>query len=68
MTQKLKAIYRDGTFVPQSRCYLPDNAEVELTVRPAQRLDADIIDPEARRQILKALLQRMRHTQTSTPS
>lgn len=59
MTQKLKAIYQNGTFVPQSQCYLPNNAEVELTIRP-QNFNLDIIDPEARKEILKGLLQRMR--------
>jgi predicted DNA-binding antitoxin AbrB/MazE fold protein len=59
MTQKLKAIYQNGTFVPQSQCYLPNNAEVELTVRQ-RSFNLDIIDPEARKQILKALTQRMR--------
>ncbi|GFE68878.1 hypothetical protein [Chroococcus sp. FPU101] len=58
MTQKLRAIYQNGAFVPQSQCYLPNNAEVELTVR--QHFNLDIIDPEARKQIIKALTQRMR--------
>jgi hypothetical protein len=63
MTQKLKAIYRDGAFVPQGACYLPNNTEVELTIRPDQSSNLDIIDPEARKQIFTALVQRMRQNQ-----
>lgn len=60
MTQKLKAIYRDGSFVPQGTCHLPNNAKVELTISHDQNLNLDIIDPEARKQIFQALVQRMR--------
>ncbi|PSF39084.1 hypothetical protein C7H19_03270 [Aphanothece hegewaldii CCALA 016] len=60
MTQKLKAIYRDGTFIPQKTCHLPNNAEVELTVKHYQNFNLDIIDPEARKEIMKSLLLRMR--------
>lgn len=63
MTQKLKAIYRDGAFVPQGACYLPNNAEVELTIRHNQNSNLDIIDPDARKQIFNALVRRMRQNQ-----
>jgi predicted DNA-binding antitoxin AbrB/MazE fold protein len=62
MTEKLRAIYRDGAFIPQVPCQLPENAEVELTVQRHQSMTPEVMDSEARKQILHLLLQRMRQT------
>lgn len=62
-SETIRAIYRDGTFIPQAPCSLLDNSEVELVVRCAVRpQNVDILDPEARQQILNTLLRRMRQT------
>lgn len=63
MTQKFKAIYRNGAFIPQGDCHLPNNAEVELTIIHEQNFYLDIIDPEARKQISNALVRRMQQNQ-----
>jgi hypothetical protein len=60
MTEKLKAIYRDGTFIPQANFSLPNNTEVELSIYRYCSLQSDIIDPEARKEVLNNLLQRMK--------
>ena len=46
MSQTLKAIYRDGTFIPQTPCDLPDGAEVELTVHDQHTTPPKVTDPE----------------------
>jgi hypothetical protein len=60
MTQKVRAIYHNGAFLPQVNCRLPNNTEVELIVKQSSPSHTDIVDPEARKEILKTLIQRMR--------
>lgn len=59
MPQSLKAIYRNGTFVLQTAFELPEETEVELLVQSPQTLSPPIADIEAKRQFLKALVERM---------
>ena len=59
MSQTLKAIYRDGAFVPQSPCDLPDGAEVEITVHAPNLIPPEVTDPEERRRLMEELLQNM---------
>ncbi|WP_013325506.1 hypothetical protein [Gloeothece verrucosa] len=65
MVEKLKAIYRDGIFIPDKICNFPQNTIVELTIKPSRNVKTEVIDPEARQQILKTLLERMRQTVAS---
>jgi predicted DNA-binding antitoxin AbrB/MazE fold protein len=65
MSQKVKAIYRNGAFLPQSSYSLPNNTEVELVIKCCSGLHTDIVDPETRKEILKTLLQRMRQRNNS---
>lgn len=60
MSRTLKAIYRDGAFVPQTPCDLPDDAEVELTISEPRVLAPQVIDPEERRRIMEKMVARMR--------
>ena len=59
MPQALKAIYRNGTFILQTACELPEGAEVELLVQSPQLVSPPITDPEIKRQFLKSLIARM---------
>ena len=59
MPQALKAIYRNGTFILQTVCELPEGAEVELLVQSPQLVSPPITDPETKRQFLKSLIARM---------
>jgi predicted DNA-binding antitoxin AbrB/MazE fold protein len=59
MSQTLKAIYRDGAFIPQTPCDLPDGAEVELTVHPYV-IPPKVTDPEERKRIMDELIQNMK--------
>ena len=48
MTYRMRAIYRDGAFVPETRCALPENAEVDLLVQGPLRTPPIVTNPEQR--------------------
>ena len=58
--QRLKAIFRNGAFVPQAPCDLPEETEVELTVRESGVTPPRVTDPEERKRIMEELVQNMR--------
>lgn len=60
MDGRLKAVYRDGGFFPQTPCDLPEGAEVELTVGGPFIVPPAVADLAERRRILKELTARMR--------
>lgn len=60
MSQTLKAIFRDGAFIPQAPCDLPEGAEVELTIHEPRVMPPRITDPEERERIMEELIQNMR--------
>ena len=60
MSQTLKAIYRDGVFIPQEPCNVPDGEEVILTIGDPYHSPPKVTDPEERARILKGLVQNMR--------
>ncbi|MDJ0508522.1 MAG: DUF104 domain-containing protein [Crocosphaera sp.] len=60
MLKKVKATYRNGTFIPNTPCHLPDNTEVELMIDVPSEYAQSIVDRETRKEILHALLSRMR--------
>jgi len=59
MTQVLKAIYHNGTFILKAACNLPEGIEVELFVQSAQVAPPRITDIAARQNFLKLLVGRM---------
>ena len=59
MSQRLKAIYREGAFIPQMPCDLPEGAEVELTIHEANTLPPKVTDPEERKRVMSELIQNM---------
>lgn len=64
MSQTLKAVYRGGAFVPVEPYDLPEETEVELTVRAPNMLPPQVTDPEERRRILEETVARMRANPT----
>jgi len=60
MSQTLKAIYRDGAFIPQTPCDLPEGSEVELTITETRVMPPKATDPEERKRILEGMVARMR--------
>jgi predicted DNA-binding antitoxin AbrB/MazE fold protein len=59
MSQTLKAIYRDGAFIPQTPCDLPEGAEVEITIRSPKLIPPRVTDPEERGRLMDELIQNM---------
>lgn len=59
MPHALKAIYRNGTFILQTSCDLPEGAEVELLVQSPQVVSPPISAPETKQRFLKSLIERM---------
>ncbi len=60
MSQTLKAIYRDGAFIPQTPCNLPEGSEVELTINEFRVMPPKATDFEEKRRILAGMVARMR--------
>ncbi len=60
MTYRMKAVYRDGAFVPETRCELPENTEVDLLVQDSSRVSSAMTDPEQRGAVLRRITERMR--------
>ncbi len=65
MSQALKAIYRNGTFILQTPFELPEGTEVELLIQSPQVVSPPIVDVETKQQFLKSLIERMQ--QNSIP-
>ncbi len=55
MFDQVRAIYRDGAFYPVVPCTVPENSEVDLTVRAAGVEPPLVKDPEERRRIMREL-------------
>ncbi|HYJ87868.1 MAG TPA: antitoxin family protein [Pyrinomonadaceae bacterium] len=60
MAQRLRAIYQNGAFVPQSPCDLPENSEVDLVIERPHVLPPLVTDPDERKRLLEQLVERMR--------
>ena len=60
MTYRMKAFYRDGAFVPETRCGLPENAEVDLLVQGPLRTPPAVTNPEQRSSVLRRITDRMK--------
>jgi hypothetical protein len=71
MSVRLKAIYREGTFVPLTngeRLDVPENAEVELTVHNPYILPATATSDEERQQAVRELIESWeKHPLTGNP-
>ncbi len=60
MSQRLRAIYQGGAFIPQGPCDLPENSEVELVIEIPRVQPPPVTDPEERKRIMNELIQSMR--------
>jgi predicted DNA-binding antitoxin AbrB/MazE fold protein len=59
MSQRLKAIYRSGSFVPEAPFSLPEGTEVELIVQGPTTVPPEVTDPGERARILEEIIDRM---------
>jgi len=56
---RVRAVFRDGKFIPSEPCALPDSSEVELTVHSPGVIPPAIQDPAERARIMGELVKRM---------
>ena len=56
----IKAVYRNGRFVPTEPVDLDEGSEVELTVGKAGAIQPEVTDPEERQRILEEMLDEWR--------
>jgi hypothetical protein len=60
MNYRTKAVYRGGAFVPETRCDLPEEAEVDLLVQGPQLVPPAVTDREQRARVLRQVTERMK--------
>jgi len=60
MSQRIKAVYQNGAFVPQQPCHLPEGSEVELTIDDPYTIPPAIKDRSERAAMLEDLVKCMR--------
>ncbi len=60
MNATLKAVFRNGVFVPETACQLPENSEVEVIVQGPVVIPASVTDAQERTRIRKRVVERMR--------
>lgn len=60
MSQRIRAVFHDGVFVPQQQCDLPEGSEVELTLDDPYTIPPRITDPEERAKALGEVVRSMR--------
>lgn len=58
--RRIKAVYRDGAFVPEEPCDLPEETHVELSIEGSTVLPPLVTDAEERRRIVEDVTRRMR--------
>jgi predicted DNA-binding antitoxin AbrB/MazE fold protein len=69
VAQALRAIYRNGAFVPYGVFDLPEGTEVELLIQPSVPsvlVSPPISEPAAKRQFLRTLIERMQQNPIPT--
>ena len=59
MSQRLRATYQGGIFVPETPCDLPEGTGVDLIVHGATLLPPEVTDPDERERILAGMIERM---------
>jgi len=59
MNQRIRAVYRNGAFCPETPCDLPENSEVDLLVQETNVRGPSVTDPDERIRILRRITERM---------
>jgi len=57
---RTKAVYRGGAFVPETRCDLPEEAEVDLLVQGPRLVPPTVTEREQRARVLRQVTERMK--------
>jgi predicted DNA-binding antitoxin AbrB/MazE fold protein len=56
----VRAVFRNGVFVPTTACDVPENTEVEFFLQGPTIIPPSVTDPEERAQIRREVVERMR--------
>ena len=59
MLDHVKAVSREGVFVPESACDLPENTRVDLFLRIGNCIPPRVTDPEERARLLQQVTRSM---------
>lgn len=59
MEATVRAVFRNGVFVPTTACSFPENTEVEVSLRRPRVVRAEVTDPEEKKRILKEVVEMM---------
>ena len=62
MIRELKAVFRNGAFIPQEPCEIPEDTEVRLIVQPSGLQPPQITDPAERAAVLQRMIERMQRS------
>jgi predicted DNA-binding antitoxin AbrB/MazE fold protein len=60
MSQRVRAIYQKGAFIPQTPCDLPEGSEVELTIHEPNIIPPIVTGPEEQKRLMDELIRNMR--------
>lgn len=64
MSETVRAVYRNGTFVPIVPCHLPDETQVDVVVQDTSRTIApQLMDPEERAKLRREVVASMRRNE-----
>ncbi len=63
---RIRAVFREGKFVPHEPCSLPESSEVDLLVESPRVLPPTITDPNERARVMDDLIRRMQAASLST--
>lgn len=61
MLRRIRAVYRNGTFCPETPCDLPENSEVDLLIQESNVRRPSVTDPDERIRILHRITDRMQN-------
>jgi len=65
MEATVKAVFRNGVFVPTTACDFPENAEVEVFLQGPTIIPPSVKDPVERARIRREVVERMRNSPIS---
>lgn len=60
MIQKVPATFRNGAFVPDEKCDLPENTRVQVIIESGDLIPPKVTDEDERKAILKRMAERRR--------
>jgi len=61
MSRNFTAVFKNGVFVSDEECHLPENTRVQVTVDRESVIPPTVTDPDERQAILKRMAERRRN-------